>query len=433
MIAIRGTPRSVAELRYVAGTRACEACDDRSPIAWTIDAHGPQWIATGRCLHCGSERTYAFEGDRELAKRIPPTGELGGREPSTILDPYDFMREIDRVVPAIVREAGRLAEPGWHANYDRLERVQVALAELAKFGEAIPDSAFRDDNGRADRRARPERYTRAWIDAEAARWRAVATELQRDALRFEHDVPEPLGGFDLEPLAAHREWLALGRPPSSPTNLGPRRFEAIAVSASDEHLDHVDLRGAWLTDVDLARAHLAEAQFDDAELVRTKLDGAQLTGSRFVAALLRECTLAGAHLDVAIFDRMRCERSTFDGARLDMTSWRDAIVEHCSLRDARLAGARLDGAHFEDCDLRGAKLAGAATSRGVWFERCDLRGVDLARRDLSGATFVACKLGGARGAPSAIAGWRVVDIDLSEAGDGSDPAGEDDLLAQLLG
>jgi uncharacterized protein YjbI with pentapeptide repeats len=400
-----GTPRSLAEMDFVAGMRPCEGCGDRQLLAWRTGGSGSRWTVRATCPRCSTVREYEFECADDLVDARPPHGELGGREPSRVVDPGALVQEIDRLVPAIVGEPGRLTGAEWERNYDRVERVLVALAELGKFipdGEAnVPASAHSDPDSAGDARARPERYSRRWIDETRAHWREVAARLAREAAGIAGPPRAPARGFlDRAAIADHGEWLARGR-------LGAGRLDVFELDHAGLILPPAELSRARLEAVRAPDAWLERIRLDDAELIDVALIRANLTSSAFARAALTRCQLDGSWLGHAVLERARLAQCSFAGAHLEGTSWTGAIVEDTSFARADLSDARLAGARLVRCDLRGARLV-----------RCDLAGAEL----------VACKVAGARGTPAAIDDWLVVDADFSEAGDGSDLGDADDLL-----
>jgi uncharacterized protein YjbI with pentapeptide repeats len=138
-------------------------------------------------------------------------------------------------------------------------------------------------------------------------------------------------------------------------------------------------------------------------------------------------------LAMAVLADARLVHCDLSRADLAGASWHRAALTHCALRRANLVDARLDRAVVSDCDLRGADLAivrspHVATLAGARFVRCDLRDTHWRGRELGGATFIDCKLFGARGGP-AVAGVVIERPDLSRLGDGSRIATQGDAIA----
>ena len=427
---ISGTPRSLAELEFVAGMRPCEACGDWRPAAWRIGGTGRVWIVRGACPRCAIERAYAFACDRDLVADVPEPLELGGPSPSQVIEPFELMREIDRLVPTIVDAPEQLDEPAWSANEAAVDRVRTALVELAKFvpAGAMPTAAHRSAAGRGDQRARPERYTRTWIDAERARWDAVAVRIGVDARRILDADPmlagTPRGVVDATAMRAHVAWLARDR-------IGDGRLDVVIADARGLVARGGDLSACRLEAVRLARASLDGTRFDEAELVRVDLSGASLPSTRWGGARLRACKLDDVRGELASFTRAMLVDCSLADAHLDLTAWSHASLERTSLHGALLDQARFDHATLADCNLRDASVAGA-TFAGATLTRCDLRGVDLAGCDLGGATLIRCAFARTHGAPATTEGWTVIDADFSDAAAGRDLGGAADLLAELL-
>jgi len=178
-----------------------------------------------------------------------------------------------------------------------------------------------------------------------------------------------------------------------------RDHRAAAITA-----DHAVLVDLDLDDLDLPGLSLTSARLAEVSLRRATCTAADARASRW-----QRCALDRAGLAMAVFSDARLERCDLLGAELTGTSWHRAGLVHSCLRGATLVDARLDRASFTDCDLRGADLAIArsphvATLAGARFLRCDLRDTDWRGRDLAGASFVDCRLWGARGAPRVAGG-----------------------------
>ncbi len=406
---VPGRPRSLAEMQFFAGLRPCAACGDHQPVRWGTGGHGARWTLRGACVRCATRRSFEFVCDRDPIEAAHGELELGGAEPSTVLDPHALVGELDRLVATIAVRPGVLAGPQWSANWARLVRLRVVLNELAKFlppgADAIPVTGAAAE----DQQRRPERYARAWIDAERARWGAIADRLAPDFARIAAADPmlsrptPPRGRLDERALRCHARWVADRR-------TGSGRLDVVTCDARERDLRAVNLTAARLEGVWFHKADLERARFDAAELIDVDFTRASLAMSSLVGAELRGCV--------------------FDQARLHTTWWRGARVTASRLRDALIVDARLDGAVFTGCDLRGGSLRGTRAS-GAVFEGCDLRNAVLTGADLTGATLRGCKVAGARGRPASTEGWTVIDADFSDVGDASDLGDAEDLLEEL--
>ena len=397
-------------MEFVAGLVPCPACGDHRDVAWEAGGHGTMWTLDGMCPRCRTLRHVSFESPIDPIAVDHADLELGGTEASSILEPYSLMTEIDRLAPLIALHTDGLGGGDWSANWDRLDRVRTALNELAKFvpagAEAITTTGSAMDA--ADRLARPGRYTRTWIEAERAHWKAIADRMAEDFRRVADADPilsratPPRGRFDQATIEQHEAWLARGR-----TGVG--RLDVVTTDAREILLEGPKLVASHLEGALFANASLDLIRFDEAELIDVDFAGASLEAASFAHATIRGVC--------------------FDRARLQSTSWNGATVTGGSLRDAQLYEATLDKATFVDCDLRRCSLE-AASVRGAVFERCDLRGVILTGAHLAYASFVACRFAGALGMPASTEGWTVSEADFAEAGL-PDLGDAEDLLAEL--
>jgi uncharacterized protein YjbI with pentapeptide repeats len=167
----------------------------------------------------------------------------------------------------------------------------------------------------------------------------------------------------------------------------------------------IDAHHTALVDLDLDDLDLARISFADAHLTEVTLRRSDCTAADARASRWLRCQLEGADLVMAVLAGAVVEDCDFSRARLAGTSWHRAKVSRCDLRGVSLVDARLDRALVTECDLRGADLAIArslhvASLVGTRFVRCDLRETHWGGRELGGATFIECKLFGARGAPA---------------------------------
>jgi uncharacterized protein YjbI with pentapeptide repeats len=394
-------------MEFVAGMHPCEACGSWEPLRWQTIGSGSVWTVSGRCPRCSGERSYVFQGEASLNEVQPPTGELGGPEPSQLVD-----------ARALVLEVERLA-----ADEDQVDRALTALVELTKF---LPGAAPHVPG--TEYEAGSERFTRMWIETELARTRALARLLAEREVR-KAAVPPARGTIDRDALDAHIKWVRRGK-------MGEGRLDVVGFDGRARRLDSFDMSGARLEAVRLLRASLELTHLREAELVEIDFTQAQLGSIKLGGAVLRGCRFDGANLAIAELDRTHVTSCSFARVMMDRSTWRDALVEDSNLRHVQFGDTLLDGARFQRCDLRSVVLTPihpriVATSRGTVFEHCDFRGADFTGRDLAGAVFLACKLGGAHGQPATTEGWSVEQADLSPAGDGSQVGSAADVLALL--
>ncbi|MBA3454284.1 MAG: pentapeptide repeat-containing protein [Deltaproteobacteria bacterium] len=273
--------------------------------------------------------------------------------------------------------------------------------------DVVPAAAHRSPAGTADQISRPEHYTRAWIAEQRERYSAVLSDLAASGPQIFAQDPlfvrteAPRGRIDGATVAAHRAWLARGRS-------GPGRLEVVTSDAAGVKLDREWLIAARLVGVNLMQASLHGALLDDSELVDVDLRATVLVQSVWLGAKLHGCWLDVADLRGA---------------------WLKGIeATNCSFTEVQFTESSCDDARFVGTDFRSSRFT-RASLRGAVFDDCDLGGVDLEGCDLEGASFVRCRFRDMVGRPASIARVTLIDPDISPAGDGSDIATQDELLA----
>ncbi|MFT3700331.1 MAG: pentapeptide repeat-containing protein [Kofleriaceae bacterium] len=426
MIVIAGEPRSLQEMDFIAGMYPCEACGDWRPVAWRTGGTGSEWLVRAACPRCASERAFSFTSAQDLTEADPADNELGDGT-STILEPFDFVREIDRLVPTLVISPERLVGDDWEHNHLAIDRVRTALAELAKFlvGDAIPVERFTTGHGHTDRASRPERYQRAWINDERAYWDDIAKKVALDAPRIfaAQRAKAPRGTLDPDAFAKHRLWRE---------SRGARgeRLVVVTADASRRVVRGADLAGSRLEKISLVGADLVGTDLTEAELIDVDLARARMETATLANAQLRRCTAPDLIGEATSFAGAQLEHCDFSRGLLATSIWSRATVERGTFAKADIADARLDLAHFVGCDFRGASLAGT-TLAGAVLEDCDLRDADLSGTDLRATSFIRCAFAGAIGPPIDRTGWLVVDADFSDRADATDVGTADDLAIEL--
>jgi uncharacterized protein YjbI with pentapeptide repeats len=443
-----GTMRDVAEIHFYLDIHPCPGCGSRNRGHFREDV----LTSSGRldepgepsfrrydlvCPSCQYRRHFEFLVNKDRKARAPVDSgnrlsEIGGPMPSTIISPDAFVAELLRCLPNVSANfhIDDNDEEGLSVRLGNLVRSETCLVELRKFFPAgaseIPSEYFTTDAARAARAARPEHFTRAFLDEQqqrADRLRVLADadfdrrsrELAADPDRAPVKLPPLVAPLTSGSFALHRGWLErkpggqqleihnkeLPRRQVRTENMSRAIFEKVVLDGGDFGL--TNLENADLVDVRAHGTTFDNASFAEATLLRCSLIGAAMTRTKLGDATLVECD--------------------FGNAELVWSSWYRAQVTRCSFVGARLHNAALDHATFTDCDLRGADFAVLrddqfGTSFEATFVRCDLRGSSWLERPLYRVKFIDCKFHDVRGTPYRSA--TVIERpDLSEAGDGS--------------
>jgi uncharacterized protein YjbI with pentapeptide repeats len=392
---IAGTPRTLRELGFAGGSRPCAHCGAYADLLrWKYLDSEPIWRTHATCPACGNERVYLFAYTDDLTDVDPPELQLGDG-PTTVLDPRDLLGVVDRLAPTITTPLVTLdddSEPNW----DRVERIQTALNELAKLvpdgATEVPATAFRDAAGRAHHAAHRARYGQPWIGDAIARYAALV----------EHVVPSPpapvverRGTIDRASLLAHREWSRTG---------AATRLEVVGVSARALKLDGSQIQGGRFTRVDFAGADLNLCDWSEAELHACSFVDARINRGGLARSQIVDCVFDGIGAALLNLTHSAISGSSFARAGMPGSDWRDAVVRSTRFVEASFGNARWDRARFIDCDFRGAALEPdrelpPTCMRGAVFEGCNFGNANLQGTDLRGVTFARCTLAGARGEP----------------------------------
>lgn len=120
----------------------------------------------GECGRCGRERRFAFALAPEPS---PPPPAFGGRRPSQIIDPGDFLRVSRLAAATVAADPTQLSDDEFHPARDSLAVAVAALDEVLKFipdrADAVPAEAFRSEAGQREYRADPQQFTRSRLGA----------------------------------------------------------------------------------------------------------------------------------------------------------------------------------------------------------------------------------------------------------------------------
>ncbi|MDC0741598.1 DUF2169 family type VI secretion system accessory protein [Polyangium mundeleinium] len=165
------------------------------------------------------------------------------------------------------------------------------------------------------------------------------------------------------------------------------RARVIAMLASEEPFDRMELEGADLSGLD----------FSDRSLVGVDLRGAKLRGCRFVAANLTEALLSGSDLAGAVLDGAELQAADLTDACIENATLKGAKVDGADLSNARGARARLDGIRGEGALFAGGTWDGARFD-GALLPKADFTGASISNAVFNGADLSDVTLYDARGA-----------------------------------
>lgn len=420
--------RNLSEVLFALSSRPCPNCafhEDHPDIRKLTG--GPlasypgrsEYRVTLRCSRCRRWRDA-------LAYTVPDPGftssitDLGEGGPSRFLTPKELIIELDRVL-AEVGEPGDVPYTRWIHSNEMACRALVCVNELAKYlpnNEAgIPDDLL-DEESLAHRQSMAEKYTAAFIARLHAHLTEILARYDDDAARYQAEKqaaegPEklPEGRLNRETRNAHLAWLSRRKSGDGRMILRNQKLYDAQLPNLEgmlmENVFAVLLRGKY---AHLEGVELLDTRWSECDLAMTRLDGARIERSTFF-----ECILA-----LSSFIGCQAKDVAFEDCDLDRADWTAAGCEELTFKDCVLQNMRLDQACFSRSSFRKQALTGTqdfahlATTRGARFEDCDLRETDWLGRDLSGATFVRCKLAGAKGRPVAMEGVTLEDCDVSE-------------------
>lgn len=446
-----GFARSSLEVSYWLRLHGCLRCNERDigtpRTNWYQDADTGHFAGLYHvtCPRCGHQRSIEFYevANFDVPREMIGLGHLGGPEPSQIISPHLFAKELERCMaelgPDVRVDAALLKKlRAYPYEWAPLNNGKTCSVELAKFlpegADAVPDRYFIDDEARAYRAAHHDQFARAHIEQRRRYFQELGHAISDVVKQLEAEEARPasstsprslpLPPFSLAALKFHEQWVQHG------DGEGRQRMIATGADARERNLSGRNLSSVLLDKVTLDRANLSYAQLQFAELTQVSAREAQWTHAGLVESTLRRCDFSGGEMTSALLHHSRIEDCNFSGATLAHTSFRKAEVSRSTLVSANLTDARLHEAVFTDCDLRGAKLGiapgGDPPIEDATFIRCDLRDTSWRGRRLVRVHLIDCKLAGAHGAP-VFEDAVIVRPDLSSSGDGTQIGDERDV------
>jgi hypothetical protein len=131
----------------------------------------------GPCSRCGTQREFLFRLPAEVL--VPAVGQVqfGGAEPSELLDPGEWLWVSDAYAsrgPADVTGLGAgEREDSAHDLATAVAAIDEALKFVPAGAEAVPESAFWSERGRAVRAEEPGRFRVSRLEAVRGAYRQL--------------------------------------------------------------------------------------------------------------------------------------------------------------------------------------------------------------------------------------------------------------------
>jgi uncharacterized protein YjbI with pentapeptide repeats len=424
----RRIAQSLKEMQFALSLHPCAICGapERDPLK--MDFRGGTFLSDETLgefriyLQCPQCRGWRSLISWTVAKPYVrhAKDELNGPLPSNILQPMEFLGEIDRLLPAIAEHPHEQGYKEWSDSMQSLRRAILCANELAKFlppgASKIPDDLLYPES--ADhQRSHPIRYSASYISSLQKQLAELFARYQADLPRYKAqraaEEPPPklrVGEFTEQSVRAHRAWEARGMVGEGRLvlknqdihdirlpNIGGFCWEGVSIKRARAKL--FNFVKAELIDTTWSECSIVAVQFNEAELVNTRFEGCAMQFVSFARSRASHC---------------KFERCAMDCARLENCQW-----EHVELMDCEVYDLTFRGALLKHCSFRGQQLGGTrkhghlATTAGSRFEDCDFRDTRWLGRDLSHATFVRCQLAGATGRPVAHEGLVLEDCDVT--------------------
>jgi uncharacterized protein YjbI with pentapeptide repeats len=396
-------PRTVAEEHLYMECHPCPCGDRRRPDGHKLEMRGQEMYSLhfGKCPACGRDRTFEFVVAPFAMLRDDLN--LGAGNPSTILDPGQFLAASDRLAKEVDpdRAARQTGEARAWARRT-MRRAAYCVLEAEKFiperGEEVPAGVFHSKEGAELRLARATAFKKERLQARRVAYQTVAAQLHEargGGGSFSHDY-EP--GYwarylDKDVLRRHEAWMKR-------SFAGDGRIVLVRKRLDDAPLEVKRLAAARFDRCRMTKIDLRSANLMDAELVECVLSNAHLLSLRAQRATFRSCNLFGANLAGAWLDDALIEGGEWREAHLDRATLSGADVEDVDFERAVFGDARLNRTVFVGCSFKDADLArkdtglDMATTTDAVFIRCDLRGASFEGRRFSGTVFEGCQLDG---------------------------------------
>jgi hypothetical protein len=244
-----------------------------------------------RCPQCGERRqlvSWTLHEPRVDFDRM----QLIGPKPSNIIEPHQFMTELDRLDKVLHATPSQLGWIEFRVSFRALERALTCANELRKFilkGQPAILATEYTEAGRAHRAAHPERYLAAAVEAQHAHLTALyATHLleiprvQQEA-SLAHGPPKvSVGKLDRASIRDHQAWVDRG-------SVGEGRLILRHQRVQEQRLPGRLLGAQWF-DVVIDRVRSSYSRLDGSEFEQCTITANQMEGTGLHDCALLQCT-----------------------------------------------------------------------------------------------------------------------------------------------
>ncbi len=423
----RRVAQSISEMEFALSLVPCGTCG-------TYEINMRKYNSTGRpsrnpaelssfnvachCPKCGQRRqliswtVHDPEVDFDLFH-------VTSHGPSNIIEPWQFMAELDRLNAEIPRDPTTLTYDQFVAVELLLLRALTCATELKKFAVGVQSEIAATEyteRGRAYRLTHRKRYLATVCSAPLQNLAAVREAYKADAPRINaeylaaHGSPKvSVGELNFTTIRAHEEWLKRGRQ-------GEGRIILKHQKVLDAKLPPMEW--AELEDVTFRKTNAYCRTMIGISMTDVTFDLSYIQAVNLTGAVLRNVVVRDSNANVVYFNEAKMTGCRFEDTELAITRWKHAAVEKSTFVRCMFTDARFADATFRHCDFQGnfmgtGAYAEQATTAGARFEACDFSRTGWKGRDLSGATFVRCKFAGSGGSPRAHANLVLQDCDMN--------------------
>lgn len=179
-------PRTNAEAHLYMDLHPCECGSKKFEPKNRVVSRRDALVSVyeGPCGECEAKRRFEF-GVPEV--QVAPTDPLtyGGPEPSTILDPGQFLWASDQYAKSAPGNLSSASEAERKLARSLLEAAVACVSEVLKFipesADAVPDDAFSSPRGKSVRDREPGRFRRTRLQAVLSAYQKLATAAAHSA------------------------------------------------------------------------------------------------------------------------------------------------------------------------------------------------------------------------------------------------------------